>query len=224
MLTPLWLAMAGLPVFQQPLAEAPQRPAVIALAAGDVSLRRPCLRLNCPAPEWQPPRSARTYAYRDDGDQPVRRVQLPGAPKPGRRTLPAPGRADWVAPYAGLDRVGGRYGRRVLDTGATDVEIEVGTGYRWQPYVDNGSADTGPVARGQIRLRQKLGEHAELRQQTRVESGRDNTFVRNSLGVAVEFNPQWSLRSDVEIRHDTAADGGNGQTTTEGSVRMQYAF
>lgn len=224
MLASLWLAVAGLPVFQQPLAEAPQRPAAIALAAGDVSLRRPCLQLNCPAAEWQPPAPARTYAYRGSSDQPARRALLPGAPTPGTRTLPAPGRNDWVAPYAGLDRVGGRYGRRVVDKPNTDIEIEVGTGYRWQPYVDNGSADTGPVARGQIRLRQKLGEHAELRQQTRVESGRDNTFVRNSLGVAVELKPQWTLRSDVEMRHDTAADGGNGQTRTEGSVRVQYAF
>jgi hypothetical protein len=224
MLTPLWLAVAGLPVFQHPLPEAPHRPAAIALAMGEVSLRRPCLRLACPAPEWQPPTPARTYAYRDAGEQPVRRALLPGAPRPGRRALPAPARPDWVAPYAGLDRVGGRYGRRVVDTAATDVEIEVGTGYRWQPYVDNGGADTGPVARGQIRLRQKLGERAELQQQTRVESGRDNTFVRNSLGVAVELKPQWRLRSDVEIRHDTAADGGDGRTDAEGSVRVQYAF
>jgi hypothetical protein len=224
MLTPFWLALAGLPVFQQPLPEAPHRPAAIAVATGEASLRRPCLRLNCPAPEWQPPSPARTYAYRDADAQPVRRAVLPGAPRPGRRALPAPGRADWVAPYAGLDRVGGRYGRRVVDTPATDVEIEIGTGYRWQPYVDHGGADTGPVARGQVRLRQKLGEHARLQQHTRVESGRDNTFVRNSVGVEVELRPRWSLRSDVEVRHDTAADGGNGRTDAEGSVRVQYAF
>ena len=221
---PLWLALAGLPVFHQPHAEAPQRPAAIALATGGISLRRPCLRLHCPAPEWRSPAPARTYAYRDRGDPPVRRASLPGAPRPGTRTLPAPAPPDWVAPYAGLDRVGGRYGRRVVDTSATDVEIEVGTGYRWQPYVDNGAADTGPVARGQLRLRQKLGERTQLQQQTRVEAGRDNTFVRNSLGVAVELKPQWRLRSDVEIRHDTAADGGDGRTDAEGGVRVQYAF
>lgn len=224
MLASLWLAVAGLPVFQQPIAEAPQRPAAIALAAGDVSLRRPCLRLDCNTPEWVEPEAARTYAYRDADSQPARRALLPGAPTPGVRTLPAPGHPDWVAPYAGLDRVGGRYGRRVIDTGATDVEIEVGTAYRWQPYVDNGSANTGPVARGRIGLRQKLGERAHLQQQTRIEAGRENTFVRNSLGVDIELKPQWNLSSDVEIRHDTAAAGGSGQTDTEGNVRLKYAF
>lgn len=221
--TPLWLAMAGLPVFQLPIAGAPDRPAAIALAAGDVSLRRPCLALRCGEVEWGAPSAATTYAYRGD-DQPVLRTVLPGAPMPGVRTLPAPGRRDWVAPYAGLDRVSARYGTTVVDKPTTGVDIEFGTGYRFQPYADNGGADTGVVARGRVELRQKLGEHARLRQQTRVEAGRENTYLRNSLGVEVQLKPQLTLRSDVEVRHDTAANGGSGQTDTEGSVHLQYAF
>lgn len=222
MLIPLWLAVAGLPVFQQPIDTAPDRPFAVALAAGNVSMRRPCLQLQCG--EWERPAAATTYAYREHARQ-VKRTALPGEKKPGTRALPAPNaRHDWMAPYAGLDRVSARYGRSVIDKPNTDVSIEVGTGYRWRPYVDNGGADTGPVARGFIELRQKIGPYAQLRQQTRIEAGRDNTWLRNSLGVEVQFQPQWSLSSDLEVRHDTAANGGDGATNTEGKVRLRYAF
>ena len=223
MLASLWLVVAGLPVFQQPFAAVPEQPAAIALAAGEGSLRRPCLRLMCVGAEWEPPAPATTYAYRGD-EQPVVRTVLPGEARPGVRRLPAPGHRDWMAPYAGLDRVGARYGTTVVDKPSTGVDIEIGTGYRWQPYADNGGADTGLVARGRLELRQKIGERARLRQQTRVETGRQNTYVRNSLGVEVELKPQWNLSSDVEVRHDTAAKGGSGRTDTEGNVRLRYAF
>lgn len=223
MLAPLWLAVAGLPVFHQPFADLPDSPAAIALASDEVTLRRPCLRLRCADGEWRRPRPAATYAYRDGGRKVVR-TPLPGAATPGVRGLPAPGRRDWMAPYAGLDRVGGRYGLTLLDKPDTGVDIELGTGYRWQPYVDDGSADTGPVARGRVALRQQLGEHARLLQETRIEAGRDNAFVRNWLGLEVQLQPQWRLSSDLEVRHDTAAGGGEGRTDTQGNVRLEYAF
>ena len=222
MLAPFWLAVAGLPVFQQPLAAAPEQPAAIALAAGDVRLQPPCLRLACGAREWREPGAATTYAYRES-EHPVR-TTLPGAATPGVRALPAPARRDWVAPYAGLDRVSARYGRSLVASPTTALNVEVGTGYRWQPYVDNGAADTGMVARGQIELKKKIGQRTRLSQQTKIEAGRENTFVRNSLGVDVQLRPQWTLRSDLEMRHDTAADGGSGRTDTEGSVELKYAF
>lgn len=229
MLAPLWLAVAGLPVFNQPFPDAPEQPAAIALAANEVSLRRPCLQLDCRDGGWRagggPGAVATTYPADRDGEPRVIRTPLPGATLPGVRRLPAPGlRRDWVEPYAGLDRVSARYGRTLVDTARTDVDVELGTGFRWQPYVDNGSADTGMVARGSVALRKKLGERTEVTQTTRVEAGRDNTFLRNSLGVQVDLMPNWSLNSDVEVRHDTAANGGSGQTQTEGNVQLQYSF
>lgn len=223
MLAPLWLAVAGLPVFHQPFAAVPDSPAAVALASHEVTLQRPCLRLSCSASEWQPPAPATTYAYRE-GERKVVRTPLPGAALPGVRRLPAPGHHDWMKAYAGLDRVGGRYGMTVVDKPGTGIDVELGTGYRWQPYADNGGADTGLVARGRIELRQQLGERAHLLQETRIEAGRENAFVRNSLGLEVQLQPQWSLSSDVEIRHDTAANGGDGHTDTTGNVRLRYAF
>lgn len=220
MLTPLWLAVAGLPVFQLPVADVPDRPAAIALAAGDVSLRRPCLRLRCAGSEWQAPAAATTHAYAESGNGVVRTV-LPGAATPGLK-LAAPRRAHtWIKTETQLDRVGARYGVHAMDTGTTSVQVEVGTGYRWQPYADDGGADTGPIARGSIKLDKRLGEHGQLQQQTRLEAGRDNAFLRNALSMRYRFE-DWSLQSQLELKHDTAAAGGSGRTVATGVLGMGF--
>jgi len=226
MFVSLWLAVAGLPVFQQPIASASQQPAAIALAAGAVRIQPPCLRLDCTEREWRAPGSqaspATVYVYRENG-QPVRTL-LPGAATPGVRPLSAPvaARSGGVKSYAGLDRVDARYGHRLVDTAQTGVDIELGTGYRWQPYVDNGGAATGPVARGRIALHQRVGDRTRLSQQTRIEAGRGSTFVRNSLGVNVLLKRDWNFSSDLELRHDSTVNGG--QTIAEGNVQLEYAF
>ena len=51
MLAAWWLALAGLPVFQQPLPESPGEPAALAVMGEHVSLRAPCYRLVCPDAE-----------------------------------------------------------------------------------------------------------------------------------------------------------------------------
>lgn len=222
MLAPLWLAVAGLPVFFQPFAAAPDTPAAIALIAGDVSLRRPCLALECRDAGWNMTNAARTYAYRD-GDHPARAEPLPGAPMAGVPRMSAPrSPGEWWKAETRLDRLGARYGVRAIDTGRTGLDVEIGTGYRFQPYADEGSANVGMVARGRIELRTQLGQRTQIDQQTRFETGRNSTVVRNSLGIEVQLMPQWSLRSDLETRKDTAISGD--QRDTKGSLKLKRVF
>lgn len=227
MLASWWLAVIGLPVFMQPLPEAPDIPAAMAVASGQVSLRQPCLQLRCPGREWQ-------------ADAPRRVVAQTTAP--GAVTTIAPLRLPQLATrrYIGLhspasrrDRfystggdalVATRYGLEAVRGPDTQVQLEFGTGYRLQPYADYGTAAQGPVASGQLRLSQRLGERAALSQQVRVERGRENAFVRQTIGLDLQLDPQWSLLGDVELRHDTAGDGGEGHTDREGSVRLRYVF
>src|SRR5690606_3150693 len=117
-----------------------------------------------------------------------------------------------------------RYGLEAVRGPQTQVEVELGTGYRLQPYANYGTAAQGPVATGQLRLSQRLGEHAELNQQVRMERGRENAFIRQTVGLDLQLDPQWSLLGDFELRHDTAGNGGEGRTDREGSVRLRYVF
>lgn len=222
-----WLAIAGLPVFQQPFPDAPGEPAAVAVAAGRVSLRLPCYALACADAEWMAPTRYTTL------DKP----QVPGTLPRLRRSAPSPlatrrytslsapvSTRGWVDTQGNSTGVGTIFGLDALSAPGTDLKLQLGTGYRLQPYANWGTARAGPVARGGVELSQSLGQRAQLQQQVTVETGRANTVVRQTLGVDYIVAPQWTLRSNVEMRHDTAADGGKGQTDTEGSVKLKYGF
>lgn len=227
MLAAWWLAFAGLPVFIQPMPEAPGEPAAVALAAGQVSLRTPCLSLVCADAEWSAP-TRQTQ---------LRRPTVPGTLPRLRPSRPSPlatrryaqlyspaSRRDWITKRGNEQQIDAGYGFEAIRTPDTNLRLEVATGYRIEPYADYGTAEAGPIARGRMQLSQNLGERARLTQQVQVETGRSNTYVRQTIGVDVTLRPKWMLRSNVEMRHDTAANGGNGATDTEGSVKLRYAF
>lgn len=219
---PLWLAMAGLPVFQLPIAGAPDRPAAIALAAGDVSLRRPCLALRCAGAEWEPGSTA-TYAYRGD-DQPVIQATLPGEQRGGKAMRVAVSRPDWVYKRVDYSRAVTGYGVAPIRNGDTTLQIEAGTGVRLQPYLDKGTAKVGPIARGRVSLQQRVGEKTDLKQELVIETGRANTYVHNALGVDLRLLPQLRLNSGLQVEHDSAGNGGRGSTDTYGNLSLQRDF
>lgn len=223
MFSAAWLALLAPPVYVLPLPQAPELPAAMALATGRAELRTPCLALRCRDAEWQPPSPASTYAFRGE-DQPVRRSVLPGQASPGPRLRASASRRDWVAGDGNAARLGARYGIDAIRTPDTRLTMEVGTGYRLQPYADDGIADTGVVARGYVEWRRTLAPWAALTQQLRVETGRGDTVVRTRVGVDVELLPQWTLRSSVDTRHDSAGNGGRGVTDSNGTVQLRYVF
>jgi putative salt-induced outer membrane protein YdiY len=178
-----------------------------------VSLQRPCYSFECLQAGWR----------------------LSAAPLPSRRnpfalsrTLPrqrsslrAPAtRREWVATYGSNARLGTRYGISAFRDPDTQVQLEVGSGFRLQPYADDGIGHIGPVARGSLLWLQRIGQNARLVQQVRVETGRGDTFVRNSMSLDITLQPNWTLRSSVDLRHDSAAD----DTAAQGSVQLRYSF
>lgn len=221
-----WLAIAGLPIHTAPLPAAPEYPAVVAVAGRQVPLRLPCYRLSCADAEWTAGASRqRIWAPRVPG---VRARPLPRLKRlPDRRMAPL------YSPHVGRDHIrsGGNhvrwdasYGLEAIRKPETRMQVEVGTGYRIEPYTDYGTAVPGPFARGRLLLAHELGQKASFTQQVQVETGRENTFLRQTLAFDYELFPQWTLRSDFELRHDTLGNGGRGQTDTESSLEVRYRF
>ncbi|GAA3924364.1 DUF481 domain-containing protein [Luteimonas lutimaris] len=222
-----WLALAGLPVFQHPLPESPGEPAALAVAAEHVSLRAPCYRLVCPDAEWLAP-SHYTTLWQPD---------VPGARRSLRplRTSPLATRSyaslhaptlqrEWFDAEANNAKVDTTFGMQAVQRPDTKVQVELGTGYRLQPYADYGTAAIGVIASGGLHLTQRFGERARLDQRVHVETGRHNTYVRQTLGVDILLQPRLTLQSRLEVNHDSAGDGGRGSTDTQGSVNLHYAF
>ncbi len=217
MLAAWWFAVLGPPVFALPLPQAADRPSVLAVAGADDRLRRPCRSLRCLRDGWDlPPALAVTATA---APSPFSRPQaLPGPLSHGLHA-PASGR-DWIASEGHDWRVGTRYGFEPIRQPQTQLKVEVGGGYRLQPFVDDGTAASGPVARGHVELVQQLGQRASLRQQLRVESGRNDTYVRNSVALDIQLQPRWLLRSRLEARHDSATS----DTAATGSLELHYTF
>ncbi|QCO66860.2 DUF481 domain-containing protein [Luteimonas yindakuii] len=223
-----WLAVVGLPVFTQPLPEAPLQPAPIALVGGQVSVRSLCYQLVCPDAEWQgtqppvlsppPPPGARGRVRRQQAaTQRLRNRRLIG--------LYAPAVArDRVIAYARNWRVDTTYRLEAVREQDTTLRVEFGTGYRIEPYTDYGTAVPGLVARGGFSLQQRFGDRALWNQRVLFETGRENTYVRQTVGLDLWLADDWMLHSSLEMWHDTAANGGAGRTERTGSVRLRYAF
>ncbi|WP_024891822.1 DUF481 domain-containing protein [Luteimonas huabeiensis] len=222
-----WLAVVGLPVFTQPLPDA-LKPAPIALVLGEVSLRAPCYRLVCRDAEWtgQRPR-ALPLPPPPGAAANVRRKQAATQRLAYRRLIdlytPAAAR-DRVIAYARNWRVDTTYRLDAVREQDTSLQVELGTGYRIEPYTDYGTAVPGVVARGGFSLRQRFGDKALWNQRVLFETGRENTYVRQTIGLDVYLLDNWTLHSSLEMWHDTAADGGQGRTERSGEVRLRYAF
>ena len=218
MVAAFWLAVLMPPVFVQPFQQAPETPAAIALAGGRISMQRPCYSLQCLQAGWRLSSAVPSTAPLPTQGNPF---ALPrGIPaRPSALRAPASQR-EWIASYGSNARFGTRYGIEAISDPGTRVRIEVGSGFRLQPHADDGIGHVGPVARGSLLWLQRVGEHAQLVQQLRVEAGRGDMFVRNSMSLDIDLLPNWTLRSSVDLRHDTAA----ADTDTQGSVQLRYAF
>ena len=214
MVSALWFAVLGQPVFLLPLPEAPQLPAAIAVASSRVSLQRPCRSLECLRAGWEAMPGDAVLVARNPFSP---RRALP--PSRGHGLYAPASRIDWLATYGSNSRFGARYGMEIHDPD-TRIRVEIGSGYRLQPYVDDGVGETGPVARGKVEWQQRIGDFASLHQELRVETGRNDTFVRNALALEVVLQPNWTLRSRFELRHDSAA----GDTATESAIQLRYSF
>jgi len=208
-----WLAVLLPPVFVQPFPQAPDTPAAIALFAGEVSLQRPCYTLKCLQDGWR--LAAMPLPARRSPFSLARR--LPAQ----RNSLYAPAtRREWYANYSSNARLGTRYGIDAIRDPDTQLSIEVGSGYRLQPYADDGIGHIGPVARGSLRWLQRISDRARLEQQVRVETGRGDTYVRNMMSLDIILESNWTLRSSVDVSHDSAAD----DTAARGLVQLRYSF
>lgn len=227
MLAGWWLAIAGLPIYTHPLPAAPEQPAVAAVFSRQVPMRRPCYRLSCRDAEWVAgAERARIWSPKAPGVRP-RTVAHPLVKLPDRRFVPLhspySSRA-WIRSGGNHVRWDASYGLEAIRRPETSLRVEFGTGFRIEPYTDYGTAVMGPVARGRLQLSQELGKHASFTQQVQVETGRENTFLRQTLAFDYELFPQWTLRSDFELRHDTLGNGGRGSTDTEGSLKLRRVF
>lgn len=211
-----WFAVLGQPVFVLPLPQVADSPAVFAVASADPRLRSACLSLRCLQTGWELPDPS--FAANPPASPFATPRALPRARSHGL-SAPASSR-EWTASDGHDWRVSTRYGFTPIRQGGTQLKVEIGGGYRFQPYVDDGTSTAGPVARSRIELTRQLGPRMQFSQQVRVESGRYDTYLRNVFALDVQLEPRLLLRSQVQTTRDSDA----ANSTTTGSVQLHYNF
>lgn len=114
---------------------------------------------------------------------------------------------DDFAPFEYQAILAAGYGYKIIDSETTKLAAEVGAGYRRQQERDTvlgSGAQTGDaVFRGKIGYEQKLTESTKVYDSFLVESGSNNTFLQNEVGVQVSMTDKLALSVAHVIRHNS---------------------
>jgi len=133
---------------------------------------------------------------------------------------------DDFSPYEYQATAAVGYGYKFIENERTRLLGELGPGYRRAREADTGLIQSSLIARGLLDFRYQLTGNTELFNTLLVESGKDNTFAQNDLGVSVAMNERFALKAGLQARHNTDVDevAGIKKTDTLTTVNLVYNF
>ena len=118
----------------------------------------------------------------------------------------------------------GGYGYRFIMNETTKLEGQIGAGYREAEVRLTGEQQDGIIARGALDFEHKLTATTLVYDRFLVESGSDNTFLQNALGVEVKINDSFALGLDYSVRHNTDVLPGTDKTDQVLTANLVYGF
>ena len=118
----------------------------------------------------------------------------------------------------------GGYGYRFITNETTKLEGQIGAGYREAEVRLTGEQQDGIIARGALDFEHKLTATTLIYDRFLVESGSDNTFLQNALGVEVKINDTFALGLDYAVRHNTDVLPGTDKTDQVLTANLVYGF
>ncbi|WP_243720434.1 DUF481 domain-containing protein [Luteimonas aestuarii] len=118
------------------------------------------------------------------------------------------------------------YGRRLVDRERTTLPAEIGPGFRRAREADTGETESGVIVRARAVLGHQLTANTALVDTLLAESGSDNTFAQNDLGMAVAMNEAFALKAGLQARYNSDADttAGIRRTDTLTTLDLVYTF
>ncbi|KLJ01379.1 DUF481 domain-containing protein [Luteimonas sp. FCS-9] len=120
--------------------------------------------------------------------------------------------------------VAGGYGFEAFMDERTKLVFEIGPGYRWAKDQDVRVHNNEGIVRGFMDFSHQLNDSTRLYDILLVESGSDNTFVRNDFGVQVKMTDALALKAGFEIRHNTEVTDDRQRTDRLTTVNVVYGF
>jgi len=130
---------------------------------------------------------------------------------------------DRFSGYEYQSSVAAGYGRRVIDTDRTRLELEAGAGYR-QSRLESGERDDDAILRGALSFEHRLSETARLGQDLLIQSGNDNTEIESVTSLTAAINSKLAMRLSLTVKHNTDVPPEREKTDTITAVSLVYNF
>jgi putative salt-induced outer membrane protein len=116
------------------------------------------------------------------------------------------------------------YGRKMIDAEETRLQGEIGPGFRRVRDAETGRTETRSIVRGHLDFSHTLTGNTDLVNKLLVESGDENTFAQNDLGLKVAMNEALALKAGLQVRHNTDVAPGARKTDTLTTLNLVYSF
>ncbi|MET0290600.1 MAG: DUF481 domain-containing protein [Pseudoxanthomonas sp.] len=116
------------------------------------------------------------------------------------------------------------YGIDAIKSDRTKLTFEVGPGYRWSKLQDLRVHENELIARGWMDFTHQFTDTTSVYDRLLVESGSENTFIKNELGVQVSMTQALALKVGLEARHNTNSLPDTKKTDTLTTANVVYAF
>ena len=114
------------------------------------------------------------------------------------------------------------YGHKFVDSERTSLSTEVGPGFRRARDAETGLVEDGVVGRGQVEFKHQLTGNTGIYDTFLVESGSDNTFMQNDIGIAVAMNEKFALKAGLQARRNSDVEPGTKKTDTLTTINLVY--
>jgi putative salt-induced outer membrane protein len=118
--------------------------------------------------------------------------------------------------------ISGGLGYKIIDDERTKFWVQGGPGYRFAELRDTGESEDGLIFRGDAGFEHQLTETTRIVDRFLVETGSDNTYLQNDLGLEVAIKGALALRLGYQVRHNTDVPAGTEKTDTLTTVGLIY--
>ena len=129
---------------------------------------------------------------------------------------------DDFSPYDYQAVASAGYGHKFIASERTRLSTEIGPGFRRAHDAETGLVDSGVVGRGLVDFKHQLTGNTEIYDTFLVESGSDNTFAQNDIGIAVAMNEKFALKAGLQARYNSDVEPGTKKTDTLTTINLVY--
>ena len=115
------------------------------------------------------------------------------------------------------------YGRRLIDTPAHLLSVEIGAGHRSADLSDN-TSESGAIATLGLDYVWTFSETSNFEQNIGVETGSDNTFIESVSAVRAKLLGDLAIVFSYTVRNNSDVPVGSVDTDKFTAISVEYAF